>query len=409
MSSNTETFEYTLREHLAELPAHTTGQTQLALFDMDRTLISGFSVLALLLEWVRDGSTSARQIASEMLASRRTRSTSRLARYRQLVGILEGESDEHMRQLGELAFHRSVAASIFREARELVAAHRALGHEVGIITAATQYQVAPVARALGIEHIYCSELETIDGELTGKFVSDACYGEKKANAARRLARSLGASLNEAWFYTDSEDDLPLLRLVGFPVATNPSSTLAEEAVRRDWPTLRFCSRGKPSVETILRTVLTANSVLTAAAAGATSWLMSRDSVRAANKMTGWLGDVGAATAGLDFEISGTAHLESVRPAVFVFNHQSFLDSVVMAHLLRHDFVAMVKQEMAENRLLGPILRAHGTIFVDRSARDQSNCLTQARQAVADGKSLVIAPEGTRSPTGQVLQFKAGAF
>jgi putative phosphoserine phosphatase/1-acylglycerol-3-phosphate O-acyltransferase len=122
-----------------------------------------------------------------------------------------------------------------------------------------------------------------------------------------------------------------------------------------------------------------------------------------------LGDVGVAVAGLDFEIAGLEHLEAVRPAVFTFNHQSYLDSVVMAHLVRHDFVAFCKQEVARNRLLGPLLRAHGTIFVDRDQADQSLCLKQAREALQSGKSLVIAPEGTRSATGELLDFKHGAF
>jgi putative phosphoserine phosphatase/1-acylglycerol-3-phosphate O-acyltransferase len=81
----------------------------------------------------------------------------------------------------------------------------------------------------------------------------------------------------------------------------------------------------------------------------------------------------------------------------------------MAHLVRHDFVALCKQEVAENRLLGPLLRAHGTIFVDRDRADQSLCFNQAREALANGKSLVIAPEGTRSATGELLDFKQGAF
>jgi putative phosphoserine phosphatase/1-acylglycerol-3-phosphate O-acyltransferase len=126
-------------------------------------------------------------------------------------------------------------------------------------------------------------------------------------------------------------------------------------------------------------------------------------------MTSWLGDVGVAVAGLEFEISGLEHLERVRPAIFTFNHQSYLDSVVMAHLIRHDFVAFCKQEVAKNRVLGPLLRAHGTIFVDRDQSDQALCLRQAREALRKGKSLVIAPEGTRSATGELLDFKQGAF
>ena len=73
------------------------------------------------------------------------------------------------------------------------------------------------------------------------------------------------------------------------------------------------------------------------------------------------------------------------------------------------FVAMCKREMADNRVLGPLLKAHGTIFVDRSAKDQSETLEQARAALRGGKSIVIAPEGTRSATGELGSFKHGAF
>ena len=173
--------------------------------------------------------------------------------------------------------------------------------------------------------------------------------------------------------------------------------------------LEFCSRGKANLESVLRTALTANTVVTTAAAGAASLLLSRSPGKAVNRMTSWLGDVGVAVAGLDFEISGLEHLESVRPAIFTFNHQSYLDSVVMAHLIRHDFVAFCKREVAKNRVLGPLLRAHGTIFVDRDQADQALCLRQAREALRNGKSLVIAPEGTRSATGELLDFKQGAF
>ena len=126
-------------------------------------------------------------------------------------------------------------------------------------------------------------------------------------------------------------------------------------------------------------------------------------------MTGVFGDHGAAFAGLDFEIDGTPHLEAVRPAIFVFNHQSFLDAVVMAHLVRHDFVAFCKEEVAANPILGPLMKAHGTIFVRRGAPNQRKCLAEARSALQSGKSLLIAPEGTRSATGELDVFKEGAF
>ena len=134
-----------------------------------------------------------------------------------------------------------------------------------------------------------------------------------------------------------------------------------------------------------------------------------DSYRNANQLVRLLGDVGSAFAGLDFEIDGAENLRRERPAIFVFNHQSLLDAMVLSHLLREDVVAMCKKEMANNPIVGPLLRQADTIFVDRGEKDQAQVLRRAKDVLASGRSLVIAPEGTRSTLGDIQPFKHGAF
>jgi putative phosphoserine phosphatase/1-acylglycerol-3-phosphate O-acyltransferase len=406
----------TVLTHTERLEGQNASGPVVAFFDLDRTVVLGYSAVALALEWVRQrqGGSSpvgGLEIAREILASIDRRSAGRhyTGSYRRLIRALAGVDERRLRDLGEQAFERNLKANLFREARQIVRRHKELGHKVVIVTAATDYQAAPVARALDADAVYCTRLKVVDGKFTGEVRGGLCYGEGKAIAARRYLRKLGASVADAWFYSDSRDDLPLLKKVGHPVATNPSPALEAHAIQQGWPTLKFCSRGKGNLESILRTALTANALVTSAVAGAASLLFSRSPGKAANSMASWLGDVGVAVAGLDFEISGVEHLESIRPAIFTFNHQSYLDSVVMAHLVRHDFVAFCKQEVAKNPLVGMLLRAHGTIFVDRGSIDQSLCLKQARAALRGGKSLVIAPEGTRSATGELLEFQQGAF
>jgi putative phosphoserine phosphatase/1-acylglycerol-3-phosphate O-acyltransferase len=401
----------TVIDHINRLEEQVAKGPVVAYFDLDKTLILGYSALALVLERVRHGSAGASRMASQMLGNIDQRGGGKqyTGLYRRLVKGLAGTEEALLHALGEKAFTRSLQASIYREARQIIRRHKDLGHKVVIVTAATDYQAKPFARALGVDACYSTRLKAENGILTGEIEGRLCHGEGKVLAARRYARSQDASLSDAWFYSDSHDDLPLLKKVGQPVATNPSPALADIAAEKNWPVLRFCSRGKANLEGVLRTALTANTLATTAAAGAVSWLMSRSPVKAANSMTSWLGDFGVALAGLEFEIAGIEHLEAVRPAIFTFNHQSYLDSMVMAHLVRHDFVAFCKQEVANNRILGPLLRAHGTIFVDREAGDQSPCLQQAKDALRAGKSLVIAPEGTRSATGELLEFKQGAF
>jgi putative phosphoserine phosphatase / 1-acylglycerol-3-phosphate O-acyltransferase len=218
-----------------------------------------------------------------------------------------------------------------------------------------------------------------------------------------------APLQHCWFYSDSSDDLPLLRKVGHPVAVNPTDTLATHARASNWPHLQFSTRGMPSIENITRTLLTAQTVVATTAIGMLSRRLGRDNFSNANQLTRLLGDIGSAFAGLDFEIEGVENLYRERPVVFVFNHQSLLDSLVLAHLLREDVVAMVKKEMANTPVIGPLLRQADTIFVDRSESDQSHVLQRALEVLKSGRSLVIAPEGSRSTLGDIQPFKHGAF
>jgi putative phosphoserine phosphatase/1-acylglycerol-3-phosphate O-acyltransferase len=278
-----------------------------------------------------------------------------------------------------------------------------------IVSAASHYQVAPVARILGIEEICCTRLEVQRGRFTGQVIAPLCYGEGKTLAARAVARRCDATLKDCWFYSDSSADLPLLTKVGRPVAVNPSDKLRAHASELGWPILDFKSRGKPRLENLARTVLTLQAVAATTSMGLLGRRLGLEPRRTVNRMTRLLGDLGSGLAGLEFEVDGREHLAHNGPAIYIFNHQSLLDAMVLAHLLRRDVVGFCKKELAGNPLLGPMLRQADTIFVDRDDNNQSAVLQQALEALQQGRSLVIAPEGTRSTLGNIQPFKAGAF
>lgn len=386
-----------------------------AFFDLDGTLIAGYSILALALETARAGLgrgelRQSLKMIRDALRQRQRESGGNYHRLtRRLSRALAGISEESLRQLGEQACDRHLARSLYREAISLVEAHRAAGHKLVIVTAASHYQVEPIARLLGIEEICCTRLEVLDGCFTGKVINPMCYGEGKALAARRVARRENTRLEACWFYTDSSADLPLLKLVGHPVAVNPSDSLGAHARSQRWPQLKFASRGLPDIESLLRTTLTGQAVTATALVGALSKRLGLPRIASANRVTQLLGDLGSGFAGLEFDIEGAEHLQQRRPAIFVFNHQSMLDAMVLAHLLRRDVVPFCKQEMAEIPVLGSLLQQVETIFVDRQAQNQSAVLQQAQAVLASGRSLVIAPEGTRSTLGHIQPFKHGAF
>jgi putative phosphoserine phosphatase/1-acylglycerol-3-phosphate O-acyltransferase len=121
-------------------------------------------------------------------------------------------------------------------------------------------------------------------------------------------------------------------------------------------------------------------------------------------------EVAMGLAGVDINVTGEDHLWSARPAVFVFNHQSSFDVIVMARLLRRDFTAVAKAELAHDPLFAPLAALAGVVYIERGNRSQSRAaLAPVVEKLRSGISLAIAPEGTRSATPTLGRFKKGAF
>ncbi len=383
-----------------------------AFFDLDQTLLAGFSATSFLRERVMSGSVGPRELAATFYGALtyglgRTGfsglMTATTAAYR-------GLAESVLEAIGEETFVKHLARQIYPESRALVEAHHAAGHTVAIISAATRYQAEPMARDLGIDHVLCTRLEVEEGIFTGGIVRPTCYGEGKLHAARALAEREGIDLAQSYFYTDSADDLPLLEEVGRPRPTNPDRKLAQLAKERLWPVRRFHSRGNPSLGDLIRTGLTYASVAPSLWAGAAAGLTT-GSLREAINVSGAIwGDLATSLAGIDLRVEGEEHLWSQRPAVFIFNHQSALDAVLMLKLVRRDLTAVGKIELRRNPVFGPLFAAAGVVFIDRSDSQAAiEALAPAVQALRQGRSLVIAPEGTRSPTPRLGRFKKGAF
>jgi putative phosphoserine phosphatase/1-acylglycerol-3-phosphate O-acyltransferase len=109
-------------------------------------------------------------------------------------------------------------------------------------------------------------------------------------------------------------------------------------------------------------------------------------------------------------VSGEEHLWSQRPAVFVFNHQSLLDAIVVLSLLRRDFTGVAKAEAKKMPLFGQLFQLADVAFVERGNTAQAReALAPAVDRLKAGTSLALAPEGTRSPTPHPGRFKKGAF
>lgn len=383
-----------------------------AMFDLDHTLIATFSAFEFLRDALETGLMDRNALAEAAATALRFQ-LGQIGFSSFVTGVtrvLRGKSEQEFLDSAQRIFSDRVAPTIYPEARALVAAHRRKGHTLAVVSASTPYQTAPIAADLGIPHVLCTHLEVEDGSFTGRLVLPACYGEGKAIHGRKLAEEQGLDLEQSYFYTDSDEDLPLLEIVGKPRPLNPNRRLMDIALRRGWPVRRFTSRGMPGVGDILRTGLALGSMVPSVLMSLPAALRDGDVRRAVNTVTSTWGEVGTALSGIDVQVTGEENLWVERPAVFIFNHQSGIDTLILCKLLRRDFVGVAKDELRHNPLWGPAFSLVGTVFVDRANHDRAvAALAPAIQTLREGVSIVIAPEGTRSPTPRLGRFKKGAF
>jgi len=388
------------------------GRSVAAFFDLDGTIIAGHSVGDFFVERLKAGQVGVDEVRDLLTMSARyiTKTGDFEDGMAASVANLRGQSEDDLIRLGRKVGVERLAPQVFPEMKALLRAHRDRGHTIAIVTSATRYQAEPLADQLGIEHVLCTELAVTGGRFTGTIRGEPCYGANKLTAARAFARPRRISLKKSYFYSNGSEDLPLLEAVGNPVAVNPDRHLRPVAERHGWPVHDFDSRGSIGPLDVARTLTTFGSILPSFAAGLPLRLLGASARDALNLSLATWTNFAPLIARLRLIIEGEEHLWSDRPAVFVFNHQSAMDALIVAKLLREDVVGIAKKEVQRQPFLGPALTLAGTVFIDRdNVGDPKKALAPAVAALEEGRSVAIAPEGTRSQDGRLGKFKRGAF
>ncbi len=155
-----------------------------------------------------------------------------------MLSYVEHQSAARMMAEAYVWFEEMLKTHITPHAVETMRRHQAQGHRVALISASSQFAVQPVAEHLHVDFL-CTQLIDRNDQLTGEVVNPPCYGAGKVVWARRYAEERGAMLHDAYFYTDSHTDQPLLVQVGHPVAVNPDARLKRLAQKRGWPIEMF--------------------------------------------------------------------------------------------------------------------------------------------------------------------------
>lgn len=231
---------------IAEIAASAPGPQVGAFFDLDGTVVDGFTAAAHASDRFKRRQAGIGEILGVFEAAMRYRL--RRMRFEHLLtraaGYLQGETLTDLEDVCERIFLNSLVTRVFPAMREIVAAHQERGHTVVLTTSAVTIHANPVARYLEIDHVLCNHFALDSaGRLTGQIAKPVVWGRNKASAAVRFSEANDVDLNGSYFYADGDEDAALMVLVGNPRPVNPRPKLAALAAEHGWPVLRVVGTG----------------------------------------------------------------------------------------------------------------------------------------------------------------------
>ena len=151
----------------------------------------------------------------------------------------KGESEDRLRYFAEELFEDVLKPAIFEGTRDLIAKSKKLGHTQVLVTGALDFSVAPLASYLGMDVFAANKLEFVNGYATGRLLPPVMASATKATWIRNYAEENDINLSDSYAYTDSISDLPMLSIVGHPVAVSPDFRLRQTALQHDWAILNL--------------------------------------------------------------------------------------------------------------------------------------------------------------------------
>lgn len=223
---------------------------QLTFFDLDNTLLAGDSDY----EWGRfllDKAIVDRRVyarANEHFRAQYENGRLDIHAYQRLVlAPLMTRPAADMVALRSRFVGERIAPIVAPQARAVLDFHRQRGDLIAIITATNRFVTEPIAELLGVPHLIATEPEIADGHYTGEIAGTPCYQHGKITRARAFIADQDRAIKSITFYSDSHNDLPLMRWADRAIAVDPDTRLAAEAVRAGWPVVSFRGTQPPAI------------------------------------------------------------------------------------------------------------------------------------------------------------------
>jgi HAD superfamily hydrolase (TIGR01490 family) len=215
-----------------------------AFFDLDKTVLARSSTLAFGRPLYRAGFLGKRALARLSVAQAFYllfgADHDRLERARdELLDLISGWPRDEVEELARETFADFAEPLVYAEALFLLDEHKRKGRRVIIVSASPEAIVQPIAEHLGVGEVIATRIKTDED---GRYLPEIemyAMGQGKADAIVALAAAEGIDLDASYAYSDSYTDLPMMEVVGKPVAVNPDKELRRMAEDRDWDVLEF--------------------------------------------------------------------------------------------------------------------------------------------------------------------------
>ena len=258
-----------------------------AFFDLDKTIISKSSSLALSRPMYRAGMVTRGQLVrgayAQLVYALVGADERKMDRLKEgLLQLTKGWDRAEVERLVRDVIIDAIDPYVYQEALDLMALHLSEGRAVYIVSSSPEEVVRPLARHFGVAGVLATRARIVDGLYTGE-LEFYCAGEGKAEAVRSLAERVGVDLEHSYAYSDSIADLPMLEAVGHPVAVNPDKELRKQAEEREWDIRDF--RRPVRLRTKIaqtaaqpKTQVAAGVVAAVTAAAIVGWLVVRSRV-----------------------------------------------------------------------------------------------------------------------------------
>jgi HAD superfamily hydrolase (TIGR01490 family) len=148
---------------------------------------------------------------------------------------LANNNTDQLYKWREKFIEEAIKPLLLKPARELIAKHKKRGDTLLVITATNRFITEPIVKLYGIDNLLATAPEFVEGRYTGSFTGIPCFQEGKVKLLEEWLKNSTETMQDSWFYSDSHNDLPLLKLVDNPVAVDPDEKLNQFAKESKWP------------------------------------------------------------------------------------------------------------------------------------------------------------------------------